>query len=185
MMASRPLQLAFLILLGTAACSSSPTVRVDYDLEHDFSAHRTYAWRTGTPADSELVQKRIVAGVDAALAARGLEHVETGTADLLVRTEVGAKTRMDTSGGNVRVGVGISRRGRYGSVGVGTSSGDTVRELEIGTLAITLSVGSTGAVVWRADAEEAVNSDAQQTNETIAKAIEKAFRDFPPARAES
>jgi len=180
MTAPRALLLAFLILLAVAACSSGPTVRVDYDLDHDFSKHRTYAWRKGTPAESELVEKRIVDGVNAALAARGFEHVESGTADLLVRTEVGAKTRLDSSGGNVRVGVGISRRGRYGSVGVGTSTGSTVRELEIGTLAITLSVGSTGTVVWRADAEEAVSSDAQENNEAIAKAIEKAFRDFPP-----
>jgi hypothetical protein len=164
-----------LVLL--TACSST-SVGVDHDEHYDFSGVTTYAWTDGTPAANELNEKRIVDGVDAALAAEGLRKVESG-ADVLVFTEAASHQELRSSGGNVSVGV--SRHvSRYGAVGVSTGTGNRVYEVTIGTLIIGLLDGETESLVWRASAEDTMSSDPAKNAEKIAEAIAKAFEGYPP-----
>ena len=52
---------AILILLALAAAPVLAKVKVQHDPEHDFSVHKTYAWKKGTVAGRPKYQERIVA----------------------------------------------------------------------------------------------------------------------------
>ena len=72
--------------LATPALSA---VSVDHDAKTNFTTFKTYHWGSGTPAASDLHQKRIEAAVDRELKAKGLTRVEgDAPADLLVVTHV-------------------------------------------------------------------------------------------------
>jgi hypothetical protein len=166
------------LLLPLVAACSSTRVDVDHDPDHDFSGERTYAWKQGVPAVNELQQKRIVAGVDGELGSRGFQLVESGQPDLWVRTQVGGRQETRSTGSDVSFGVG--RSVGFGHVGVGTSTGNRIYEVTVGTLVIELLDGGSEQVVWRAQAEDTVSSDAEKTAEAIREAIEDAFEGFPP-----
>ena len=170
-----PTLFASLLLLGS--CSST-TVHSDYDPEYDFTGKLTYAWAEGVPAQSELNQKRIVKSVDEALAAKGLR--QSTPPDLWVSTQVLTQQEVRSSGGNVGIGIGGYSGG--GSVGVGMSSPTRTYEVTVGTLIIEIRDGSSEQVVWRASAKETVTEDAENAQASIAKAVQKAFEDFPPQR---
>lgn len=162
-----------------AACSST-SVGVDKDPDYDFRGKRTYAWKQGLPAENELNEKRIVAGVERALAEHGLQLTDTDTPDLWVRTEVSTRREVRSSGSSV--GFGVGSYGSHGGVGVGTSTGNDVYEVDVGTLVITLLDGSSEETVWRAQAEGTVTNDPEETTAKIHEAIDKAFEKFPIAK---
>ena len=171
--------LAVALGLLCASCSSTG-VAVDRDPGYDFSAARTYAWTEGVAAASDLHEKRIVQGVDAALAGHGLERTTTGTPDLLVSTEV--LTRHEVRSTGSAFGIGVGHGFQNGGVGVGTTVGNELDEVQVGTLVIAIRDGKTEDLVWRAEAEDVVTSDPERTANAIRDAISAAFEEFPRAR---
>jgi hypothetical protein len=170
-------RLTLLAVLALASCASK-NVWVDSDDTFDFTGRRTYAWIAGAPAPSDITQGRIEAGVDAWMAARGLQRVESGAADLKVATFVGGRSEVRSTGSSATVGV--SRGTSRGRVGMGTTMGPQVYEVAIGTLVVEISDGETERVVWRARAEKSLSNDPQKNAVAIEEALEKAFAEFPP-----
>lgn len=175
----RLLTLALVVLCASCRTSS---VAVDRDPDYDFSAPRTYAWTEGGAAASDLHEKRIVQGVDAALAGYGLERATTGVPDLLVSTEV--LTRQEVRSTGSAFGIGVGHGFDNGSVGVGTTVGDDLDEVQVGDLVISMRDGKTEELVWRAEAEEVVTSDPERTADAIRDAINTAFEEFPRQKNE-
>lgn len=151
-------------------------VDVDSDATFDFSAAKTWAWKPGIPSENELYQGRIVAGVEAALAAEGMTRVDADP-DIWVVTEVATRQEGKTSGGNVSIG--LSRRTKYGSIGVGTSGGQRHTKVTVGTLVIAI-LGPDEGLVWRANASDTISNNSEKTSATIQKAIDQAFKKYPP-----
>ena len=95
-------------------------VRSDYDRSVDFSAYRSFAWLEppvrepqDLPQDrsaqevllhNSLLDKRLRAAVDRALAARGLESTDGEAADLLLRYRVGVDEHTEVVGGTIGTG---------------------------------------------------------------------------------
>ena len=74
--------LAIVALFATAAYAK---VTTDFDSSANFSQFHTYAWAQGTPAQDPLMAQRIVEGIDAQLAAKGLTKAASAdAADVLV-----------------------------------------------------------------------------------------------------
>src|ERR1044072_3039424 len=69
------LSFGFLLVLASGAWAQK--VNVDFDKGTDFSKYKTYSWATGTPAQNPMMHQRIVAGIDAQLAAKGFRKVES------------------------------------------------------------------------------------------------------------
>src|SRR4030095_12719725 len=90
---SRPRQLGmaivFLAVLTCAAMISTTAlaqkVTTDFDQQTDSSRFHTYTWGEGRPARDPLIGQRIVAGIEAQLAAKGLRKAGQGEpVDLIV-----------------------------------------------------------------------------------------------------
>src|SRR5215204_2997668 len=91
------LGLCFLLIVTNSALAQK--VNVDWDKAVNFAGFKTYDLAKGTPAANPLMADRIVQDVDAQLAAKGLQKVESAeTADLVVLYHAGrdTETRMNT-----------------------------------------------------------------------------------------
>jgi len=166
----------FLVLL-LSACSSV-RVTVDHDSSYAFGPPRTYAWKedAGKPADSELQQRRIVSGVDAALAARGYQRVEQDPA-LLVWTEVEMHRELRSS--PTSVGVGFGHPFGWGAFGYGTTY-ERLEEETLGNLVITIADAAAGHTVWRAEGIDVLTEYPRESARAVQDTIDKAFERFPP-----
>jgi hypothetical protein len=83
----------------------------------DWSKYHTYSWGVGTPAQDPLVAQKIVAGIDAQLAAKGLKKVDSEP-DLVVLYHTATDQQKTLNWNN------MGRFGRFG--GMGSAQVDTV-----------------------------------------------------------
>lgn len=101
-----------LILVLMAANVFGQKVTTDSVPGTDWSKYHSYAWGEGTPAQDPLVAQKIVAGIDAQLAAKGLKKVDSDP-DLVViyhtATDQQKSLNWSSMGGCGRFG-GMGRR---------------------------------------------------------------------------
>ncbi len=157
------------LLLNTAAMAQDVTY--DYNSSADFASPETYAWVPGTNLEDEINHSRIVAAVDAQLAAKGLRKVETSVnADLLVAYHVGVNKDLEVTGSYAGY-----RPGRWGSA--------RVQEVMVGMLVVDIIDPKTETVIWRGVATKDLDTDAkpEKREKNINKAAEKLFKNYPPA----
>lgn len=147
--------------------------KVNVDWDHgitNFSRYKTYAWtKSARPASSPFMDQRIIAAVDAQLAAKGLRKVDSG-ADLLVTYNAGVKEERSattTGMGGWRWGGGMGRI-------------DPVVE-NVGTLVVDLSDGEKKALIWRGTATDTLSDKSDKNSKKIEKAVEKLFKKYPPS----
>ena len=164
-------------LLVAVAGPMTAKVYVDFDVAADFSRYKTYAIGQGTAAPNELSQKRIEAGLRAQLELEGLTEVKKGDADLLVLTHAGSDKQRKQRGGNLNVGV--SKRGKHGSVGVSSGGGRRSTVVDTGTLIIELVDNNKDELVWQASITEALK-DPEKMEKKLDKALAEAFAKYPP-----
>jgi hypothetical protein len=163
----RILVLGLLAVFGALA----QKIDVEFDQAASFSKFKTFAIREGrlnsrNPSlNSELVRKRLEAGIQKQLEARGLAFVASGAADLNVRYTLGsvAKSQVESYPAGWR---GWGRR--------------TVRvPYTEGTLVIDLRDTGTRSLVWRAIARED-KSNAAQIAGKLDDMVKKSFDKYPP-----
>ena len=171
--------LFMLLLLIVASDAYAMKVDTDHDPTYDFSTAKTVIWGDNTPAEDELMQKRILAAVEEQLVAKGLTIMQSGPADLQVTTHVGSESQLKQSGGNV--GVSVHKNTRFGSIGLGGRGNEKVHDVKVGTLLIDMRDTQTGDLVWRANSSDTVEGNSDKTVKKINTAVEKAFKKFPPA----
>jgi hypothetical protein len=171
------LVLALCLMVSPALAQN---VAVDFEQSFDFATAKTVAWGRGTPAQNEFNQTRIETAIAAALTEAGFEMVAVDvTPDLYVITHAAGQQQQKKS--NVSVGIGVSRRTSFGSVGVGTSTSGKSKTVVLGTLVIQLISAADEKMVWRADLSDTLDGNAEKTKSKIDRAISKAFKKFPPA----
>ena len=156
------------MLLGRATVAQEVTY--DYDRAADFSTIRTYAWAGGTNLNDDLNHARIVAAIDAQLAAKGLAKIEgDAKPDVYVVYRVGFAQDVSIVG---------SGWGRFAYRASTTAHAERVT---VGTLAVGIVSAETGAIVWRASATKDVDKEAspEKREKQINKAVEKLFRHYP------
>lgn len=158
-----------LFLVPFQAIAQKTNVDWDHGIT-DFSHYKTYAWvKSARPAQSPFMDQRIIAAVDAQLAAKGLRKVDSG-ADLLVTYNAGVKeerSAITTGTGGWRWGGGMGRI-------------DPVIE-NVGTLVVDLSDGEKKALIWRGTATDTLSDKSDKNSKKIEKAVEKLFKKYPPS----
>ncbi|HSP93557.1 MAG TPA: DUF4136 domain-containing protein [Thermoanaerobaculia bacterium] len=157
------------VAIAALACTTL-TTSVDYDRSLDFSHYRSFAFQKGTPARSELAQKRIEEVIGAALQAKGLTPAGGRSPDLNVVTHVVVEKqqRIET----VVWGYGC----RWGG-GVATTA---VTEIPVGTLIIDLVDAERACLVWRGRATDTIGPDSEARERQLQKAVARMLEGFPP-----
>src|SRR5580658_6451194 len=125
MIMKKAILLAVALLVGCVTATLAQDVRYDYDKDKDFSKFKTYKWVSIKGADQpdELTGKRIMAAVDAELAAKGLTKTDGENADLFVVFQTAAATEKQFTSYNTGWDYGPGwGRGWYGYGGGMNSS---------------------------------------------------------------
>lgn len=188
------LALAFVstTLLG---CASGFTATSDYDPEHNFSNHKTWAWISDNPMtvgsaakiSNPLVEPRIMAAIESNLSAKGFTQVSSSDkADFVVAFTVGARDKIKVDSYPTYYG-GYGYPGAWGGryygmgVGVGYGTETRVREYTNGMLAVDIFDVAERKPMWHGYAEKSItSSDRKNMVETINAAVTAVLADFPP-----
>jgi hypothetical protein len=159
------------LILLSAMNAFAQKITVEFDQAADFTRYKTFAIRDGqlnskNPAlNSELVKKQIEADIARDLAAKGLQMVASGPADLNVRYRFGSarKTEVDA----------------YPAGWRGWGTRVVRRPYTEGTLVIDLRDPATKSLVWRGIASED-KGDASKVQGKIDDMVKKSFDKYPP-----
>ena len=160
------------ILVLACVLPVAAKVAVDYDIDVDFSGYKTYAWMTGTEAESPLYHKRIVAAIDQRMAEKGMQLVE-GDADVYILYHASLNRERVVSIDDF----GYWGRGRWS--GMGSTTVD-VYDIHVGTLIVDILAGADRDLAWRGIGDDSFTTNAKKNEKKINKIVGKMFRKFPP-----
>jgi hypothetical protein len=164
---SRIVTCCCLLLLG-AGSALAQKVSVDFDKGTDFTKYKTFAWAIGTPAENPMVHQRIVAGIEAQLAAKGLRKVESNP-DIAIIYHAATDTQ---------VSVNAMGGGPFGGWRWGTGTA-TVDKVPVGQLVVDIGDMNTKKFVWRGTASGTISSKQEKNEKTLNTALTKMFQNFP------
>jgi len=171
---------AAIVLLAPALALAQKT-SFDYDKAADFSKYKSYTLKDGTKVADPLVHNRIVAAIEAELAAKGLSR-NNAAPDIVVVYHVATDKKQDITAYSSGFG-GYGGYGyRYGG-GWGTTTTDVrVNEILVGTLLIDVADSAKNEIVWRGMGvkEIDVQAKAEKRDKNISAAVKKVLKDFPP-----
>jgi hypothetical protein len=166
------------VLAAAPAPASAQQTSYDYDRAADFSRFRTFAWKEGTPAGEPSLDRRIVAAIEAQLAAKGLTRTNENP-DLYVVYHLGADVQKSLNGS-------ISGHG-YGPYGWGWGSGFesiNIREsaVLVGMLVIDMADAAKREIVWRglAAGDVDIHAKPEKRDAKVDKAVAKILKNYPP-----
>jgi len=161
------------LMLMLMAAHLQAAVAVQVAKTVDFTQFKTFTWRQGTPAPDPGTETMIRNAIQKELLAKGLTRVD-GDADLLVLTHARQASELRE---DVDI-LGVQQRWPDDSVPDGVS-GDTLREVEVGTLVVDLLDGNSRLNIWRGTATRALSASPKAARKQIDKAVRKMFESFP------
>jgi len=172
----------------TASTALSQDVRYNFDRDTDFSRFKTYKWVVikDAPRVDDLVERQIMAAVDAQLATKGLTKIDDDSANLYVgyQAGVGQEKQFTSYSSGWGYGGGWYRGGWYGGAGGSTMTTGQTSTIYRGQLAVDLYDSANHDLVWRGVASKTLNPkakpDTQQKN--LNKAVAKLLRNYPPRK---
>jgi hypothetical protein len=156
------------VALWAAGCGNV-SVQEDWDPDYDFSEVVSYAWLPlrATPNISDARLKRLVAAIDAEMAAKDLAL----TADdptVLLELHVMSELRLDLN--------------QYGATSNWDNQSTGSSDLDKGSVMINVIDGEERELVWRAVADGKVDPSAspEEQQKNYAKLAKKLLERFPP-----
>jgi hypothetical protein len=168
------------VLLAFMACS---TVKVayDYDKQADFSKYKTYVISEETmkmTGVNQLNRDRIIAAVEAQMAAKGFTKSDNADVILDVRVkgkEVQTATATTTGG----YGYGYGRWGYGGGFSTTQVNYDSYTE---GTMFVTLVDKATEKIAWQGTGTKTLDENAspEKREKNIDYAVSQIFTNYPP-----
>jgi hypothetical protein len=172
MRTGRIITIIALAVLGTVAVAQKTTY--DYDRAADFAKFKTYAWVPATePPKDELNHRRIVAAIEAQMAAKALTKVAVSAEpDVLMTYRTDMKQDVEVSGYS-------SGRPGFPFGGIGSAR---ARRVPVGKLSIEIVNARTRSTVWRSMAARDVDMGAtpEEREKNITNTVEKMFKNYPP-----
>jgi hypothetical protein len=168
------------LLAALPAVAAAQKTTYDFDKTARFDQYKTYSFKDGTPTGQPLIDKRIVAAVEAQLAAKGLVR-DDAAPHVFVVFHMAFDEQKDISSystGPMYGGYGWGWGGGWGT----TTTDVRVRDILVGTLAIDMIDAGKKEVVWRGLGSKEINTNAkpEKRDENITKAVEKIFKNYPP-----
>jgi len=192
-----------LVVLLALASAGSPgiaqKVRVDYDHGCNFARYQTYRWVDAQKVQSpdvrfpnQLMQERIEAFVEEALAAKQFTRVETG-GDLLVdyamRVSAEPQFTTITDAAGPTWGWGGWGWASPGCCGWGWGGGwgsafsvTTAQTILAGTLVVSMTEARRKQLVFQGVSTDTISSKAEKNTKRLQKGIREIFEKYPPRK---
>ena len=172
--------LAALFLVPALALAQK--VSYDFNKSTNFASLKTYAHKDGTKVGQQLIDDRIVAAIDVAMAAKGFAKSDANP-DVVVVYHMAFDKEKDISTFSSGYGGGYGPYGYGwgGGWGGGTTS-TQVRDILIGTLVVDIVDVKANQMAWRGIGVKEVNTQAnpEKRDKSITNAVNKIFKNYPP-----
>ena len=166
----------------TPAMLFAQKVSYDYEKSANFAGFKTYAHKDGTKVGQPLIDDRIVAAIDAELAAKGFTKVDANP-DVFVVYHTTFDKDKDITTFSSGYGGGYGPYGwGWGGGWAGGTSTTQVRDILTGTLVIDIADAKKGQLAWRGIGvkEVDVQKSPEKRDKSITKAVQKIFKNYPP-----
>ena len=173
----------YLLVILTSLISTTAyaqTVNVNYDKNTIFSSYKTYSWGKGTPAVDPKLNLYIIAGIEAQLAAKGWQKIESDS-DALVIYNARSTTETQTdpyAPGGPYSGYDWSWRAAAAFDDAG------LQTISVGELIVDIADVKNKTFFWRARAKDTLSHNSEKDQKTVDKALAKMFKNFPPTPAQ-
>ena len=169
----------------TPALAMAQKTTYDFDKTANFAALKTYAHKDGTKVGQPLIDARIVAAIDAQMAAKGFTKADANP-DAFVVYHIAFDKEKDISTFSSGYGGGYGGYGwGYGGGWGGGTTSTQIRDILVGTLVIDIAdakAGGKGQMVWRGIGVKEIDTQAkpEKRDKNINSAVEKIFKNYPP-----
>ena len=162
------------------ALAFAQKVSYDFDKSANFASFKTYAQKDGTKVGQPLIDDRIAAAIDNALAAKGMK--KSATPDVFVVYHVAFDKSKDISTYSSGYGGGYGPYGWGWGGGMGGMTTTQVRDILTGTLVIDIADAKKGQIAWRGMGVKEVDTQAkpEKRDKSITNAVNKIFKNYPP-----
>jgi len=164
--------LALVMVVANAVFAQN--VKTDYNKGTNFAAYKTFMWIKEPTTTNPLTKQRVIDDINAALTARGLKLV-TSDGDLGIAAHAATKEERTLNTFYDGFGGGWRWRGGFGS------SSTTTNTYQVGTLVVDVFDARTKDAVWRGTSSRTLSENPVKNAENLNKAIDKMFKNFPPA----
>jgi len=171
-----------LLLVPTVALAQKTSY--DYEKTADFTAYKTYAFKSGTPVGQELIDARLVSAIETQMAAKGFTKSDSNP-DVFVVYHMAFDKEKDISTYSSGYGGGYGAYGwGWGGGWAGGTTTTQVRDILVGSLVIDLADAKKGQLVWRGMGVKEVNTQAnpEKRDKSINSAVQKIFKNYPPKK---
>jgi len=158
------------------ALASAQDVKTDFDKAFDFSTVKTYSISIATKWGNDLSERRVLAEIDEAIAAKGWKKVADGAN---VQVVLHGATQTKRSANTFYSGMGGYGYRGFGGMG---SAQTVVSEYSVGTLVVDMFDGKSKNLVFRGTAEDEISDNPSKNAKRLEKASTKMFKNFPPAK---
>ena len=186
----RVVSMSALAAMVGMACSSGPSIEVDYDPANagKIATYKTFSWMPA-PADyeapvSSIVLSRIGDAVENTMANKGITVKESGPTDFKMGWHLTTEAMTDYRTVNNSYGYGgYGWYGRGGGMGMATTTSTTTQQnWTQGTFILDVVDSETNNLVWRGVASGEIKSDysPQESAERVQELTDKMFANFPP-----
>jgi hypothetical protein len=169
---------AALLLVPVLALAQK--VSYDFNKSSNFASFKTYAMKDGTKVGQQLIDDRITAAIDAAMAAKGFTKSDNDP-DVFVVYHVAFDKEKDISTYSSGYAGGYGAYGWGYGAGMGTTT-TQVRDILVGTMVIDMADAKSKQLVWRGMGVKEVDTQAkpEKRDKSITNAVNKIFKNYPP-----
>src|ERR1700722_7290614 len=174
--------LAAALLLGSVTTTVAQDVRYNFSSSSDFTKYKTYKWvdLKGVDHAKALTEKQVKEAIDTTLATKGLQKVDSDTADLYIDIQTAVSTEKQFTSYNSGWGYGPGWGGGWYGYGYGyrggmtstTTTGST-STIYIGQLVLDMYDSANKDLVWRGTASKTIDPKAkpEKQQKNITKAV--------------
>ncbi len=179
--------ISFLFTL-LAACSSKPTINVDFNPNTNFQLFTSYQFspNANTSVDANPIMiNRIQTAIDTTLAEKGLtkhEYTDKNSADITIQVSFSEREKQNNSSFSIGLGTATMGGNSRSSIGVNTSVPINSKADIITKIIIDMS--DVNQAIWHgSDSYEAkADLSMEQTNQAVYTTVNNLLVNFPPEK---
>jgi len=173
-----------------AACSSKPTVNIDFNPNTNFQQFVSYQYspETDISVDSNPIMiNRIQTAIDTTLAVKGLtkhEFIDKNSADITIKVSFSEQEKQNNS--SFSIGLGTSRMGGNSSSSIGVNTTVPINSNADIVTKIIIDMSDAHQAIWHgSDSYEARDDiSIEQTNQAVNITVNNLLANFPPKKTQ-
>ena len=169
-----------------SACSSKPTIHIDFNQEANFQLFSSYQFSpqmNNSVGTNPIMINRIQNAVELNLANKGLKKrtfIDINSADLTIDISYNQQEKEDNS--SFSIGLGTSKIGRNTSGSIGISTSVPINSAADVITHIVIDMSDTKQTIWHGSDSYETSEDIsiEEKNRAVTNTVNKLLANFPP-----